>query len=145
MEVSVPPRSRPTGVTVLALVLGWLGIGGFGNALVWSVTPAAKQLGTLTKVGSLGIGTPTFTVIAVLYGVFAFASAVGLWLMRSWTSRAYLAWSAVVLLLFAFYFWHGAGGFAPLAVDVGFFLLIALLLGAGYLYVRKHTDKVHAL
>jgi hypothetical protein len=73
---------RPVGIRLLSFVLGWLAIGGFGNAWI-SLTPRAS-------------GLPSwFGGIALCYGVTAALACVGLWRMRRWTILAMRAWMGV--------------------------------------------------
>ncbi len=76
---------RKFGASILAGVLAFLSVVGFGNAYAMFAEP--------------GYGAPVLGILALLYGIAAFASAVGLWRMRKWAYRAFLSWVAVVLLM----------------------------------------------
>jgi uncharacterized membrane protein (DUF2068 family) len=75
---------RPLGASILAILLLVLGVAGFGNAYV--------------MVAESDYGAPVLAAVAVLYGVAAIASAVGLWRRKRWAYVAFLLWGAVVLL-----------------------------------------------
>ena len=77
---------RPLGASILAILLFVLGVAGFGNAYVMST--------------QFDYGTPVLAAVAILYGVTALASAVGLWRRQRWAYPAFLSWGAVVLLGF---------------------------------------------
>jgi hypothetical protein len=94
---------RPVGATILSLLLGWLAVAGFGNALVWRVAPLAfdEPLPPRLAVVVGALQSPVLTVLAFTYGCTALAAASGLWRMRPWMASAFLAWVAVVAALFA--------------------------------------------
>lgn len=80
-----PRRQRPFGITLLCVVLAWLAVAGFGNAVVWnsaSVQAAQRQLG-------VSIGGPLFSTAAIAYGIMALTTSVGLWRMARWAGRVY--------------------------------------------------------
>ena len=76
---------RPFGITICALLLGWLAIAGFGNG--WIIL--SGQISELPK--SIGL-------IAFFYGITALSSTIGLWRMKPWGIIAVRSWMAVCLL-----------------------------------------------
>jgi hypothetical protein len=81
-----PSSRRPGGITLLCVLLGWFAFAGFGNAAV-----------LLSGKGAL---LPRWVgVVAVAYGLAAYAAAVGLWRMHRWARQALRAWMATCLLL----------------------------------------------
>ena len=112
---------RPLGATVLSILLIVLGLAGFGNAYV--------------MVTESEYGAPVFAGVAILYGITALASAIGLWRRKRWAYPAFLLWAAVVLL--------GAVAFQVLSAEVdwikvaGFLLVIGTVLYFVARYVRK--------
>jgi uncharacterized membrane protein (DUF2068 family) len=77
---------RPTGFTILAALLAWLSLSGLAFTLVAPglPLPVAQRL----ALGGFGAA----------YFVSAASTAVGLWLMRRWACRTYLAWAACSLV-----------------------------------------------
>jgi len=73
------------GITVLALLLGWLAVGAFVLTLTAETLAELQVRWQLVRVGAL------------VYGLTAVVAAVGLWRLRRWGYLAFLAWSAVVL------------------------------------------------
>jgi hypothetical protein len=78
---------RPPGITVLALLLGWLAIGAF------VLTMTAETL------AEIGVRWQLVRLGALAYGLCAIAAAVGLWKMRRWGYLAFVAWVGAVLLV----------------------------------------------
>jgi hypothetical protein len=139
--MSAPIRQRPKGATIVALLLGWLAIGGFGNAFMWQVvggsmdvprnSPAARFL-------ELAQG-PMLPVLTLLYGVTALAACIGIWRMRPWMDKAFLAWGISLAALgiwmtFAIPKELMLGG-KP--AGLAFVLVCALLVFGGYRYVHR--------
>jgi len=83
------------------LILGWLAIAGFGNAVVWR---SAKESFQVSEASPLlhfveAMSSPLFTVLALAYGATALAACVGIWRMRPWMAKAFLAWALAVVTL----------------------------------------------
>jgi len=76
---------RPIGITISALVLGWLAMTGFLNSWV-ILTDLSSEL-------SKSIG-----YIAIIYGITALLSTIGLWCMKPWSLVAIRIWMGVCLL-----------------------------------------------
>jgi uncharacterized membrane protein (DUF2068 family) len=76
---------RPVGLTIVALLLGWLALG----ALVLSLTAEA--------LAELHVRWQLVRFGALIYGLTAAVAAVGLWKRRRWGYFAFLAWGAVLL------------------------------------------------
>jgi hypothetical protein len=95
-EKSVP---RPLGATLLALLLGWLALGGFGNAFVWRTLPAAFDPPLPTRLAAFVemLQSPVFSFLSFMYGVTAVVAAIGIWWLRPWMRIAFLCWSAFVV------------------------------------------------
>ena len=79
---------RPFGMTILSLVLAWLGLAGAGN-------------GWLILSGSFAEMPAVFGVLALAYSATAFPACIGLWRMQSWGLNALRAWMGVCVLFFA--------------------------------------------
>jgi len=79
-------KRRPGGISFLCIVLVWLCLMGFGNALILA-TGRVDQL------------PPWLSFVAAIYGIAAGVASVGLWHMRYWGLQALTAWMAVCELL----------------------------------------------
>lgn len=81
---------RPNGITFLSLVLGWLTMGGFGNA--WVILTGKFNL------------PPILGYLALAYGIATLFSCIGLWRMKKWSLFALRSWMVVcTILLVVFY------------------------------------------
>ena len=138
MDTHSSHTRRPLGITLLSVVLAWLAIAGFGNALVWnssSVQTTQHQVG-------LNIGGWAFTVLALIYGLSALVTSVGLWRMARWAGRAYLSWSCTAGVLGAYFLW---AGFADFFCGALFLVVMILVLALGYRYVAGQLSRSYAL
>jgi hypothetical protein len=76
---------RPSGITVLVVLLVWLAIGALVLALTAEALAPTGARWRLVQVGAL------------IYGLTATAAAVGLWKLRRWGYVAFVGWVAAVL------------------------------------------------
>src|SRR5690606_10698726 len=76
---------RPSGFTILALLLTGLALGGFGLAYWASVTPTVPRVRWV------------FGGVGAFYGIVSSAAAFGLWRIRPWATRTLWAWTAASL------------------------------------------------
>jgi hypothetical protein len=113
---------RPFGASILAILLGVLGIAGFGNAYVMSTES--------------GYGATVLTTVALAYGVAALASAVGLWQRQRWAYAAFLLWGAVILV--------GAIVWQITVAQLPWWKLLVFLLmvGAFFYFLGRYVRKV---
>jgi hypothetical protein len=83
------------------LILGWLAIAGFGNAVVWRTAKRSFQMPESSPIWRFleAASSPLFTVLALCYGATALAACVGIWRMRPWMDKAFLAWAIAVVTL----------------------------------------------
>lgn len=140
---------RPLGATALSVLLGCLAIAGFGNAIVWSGTPAAfdEPLPHWLAEVVAPLQLPILMTLAFAFGCTALVTAIGLWCMRSWMASAYLAWVTVSSTLFAWMLTilvlePQAGRLLPGGL-IGLAVIALLLLP--YLYVKSISrDAVRA-
>ena len=109
-------NSRPTGITISALALGWLALGGAGNAALRFSSD------------------PSMGVLATLYAVAAGAACVGLWRMRPSAIQAFRAWCLVCVLLLA---WFPLNLGIPWSRAVAFALITAVLLFFWHRYLSR--------
>ena len=115
---------RPAGFTILSIFLCWLAIAGFTNA--------ATQYNS-------GHESRLIAILAFFYGVTSLTSAVGLWKLKAWAYRSFLAWSIVVVAtMLAFQF--GSYGIyrTPLLIFLGFSFIILALLALVARYIWKN-------
>ena len=130
---------------MVSLLLGWLALAGFGNAIVWNAAPLAFNEPLPARLSSFveTLQSPILTVIALAYGGTALASSIGIWKLRPWMHRAVLLWSMVVVVLFL---WMLAtipqellmGGLAAASL---FLLFVLGLLVALYRYVVRLAER----
>ena len=78
---------RPFGITLVALVLVWLGLGAFVLAMTAETLAATGARWQLVQVGAL------------VYGLTAAVAAFGLWKLRRWGYVAFVGWVAAVLAI----------------------------------------------
>jgi hypothetical protein len=132
-------NTRPMGATILAIVLGWLGVGGLLNAVGWPLvvnsdlmkSAPAEFVARFPPV----LGSMWLSLCALAYGISALVTAIALWRLSPAAPKAYLAWvAAVVAVMIAMVL--GTPGVSPFAVAVPFALFLALL-GAGWAYTRR--------
>jgi hypothetical protein len=121
---------------VTCLLLGWLAIGGFANAVALANV-------SLTQVAPHMLRAPAVTdallaAAAGVYGVTALVAAAGLWRMRSWGPRAFLVWVIAVCGFEALFMsLVRLPPYTPLIVGVGFIAFTALILFAWWSYIRR--------
>lgn len=120
---------RPIGFTVLALVMGWLGISAFLNA--WAFFTGGE------------IALPIALLpLMILYGITALATMVGIWKMRYWVLIALKSWMAICgfsLLAMGYYFnTFILGGVLGL---LGFVIFISVLFAFLYGYVERNITN----
>jgi hypothetical protein len=97
-----PIPKRPIGATLLALVLGWLGVAGLLNSFVWWLLPAdfVKQASRQLQFMLTAVRTPMLSLIALAYGFSALATCILLWRMRPQIRVAMACW-VVSAIMFA--------------------------------------------
>ncbi len=78
---------RPFGITLVALMLVWLGLGAFVFAMTAETLVATGARWQLVQVGAL------------VYGLTAAVAAFGLWKLRRWGYVAFVGWVAAVLAI----------------------------------------------
>lgn len=131
------PR-RPKGATVLAIVIGWLGVAGILNAFIW---PAVLKLGPAQakNLFPAEYGSPVFSLLALAYGASGLAAARAVWQLSASASRLYLLWCGCVLLTMMFLIsieYPRSPTQLPTGVKVMLIALTATILGASWLFVR---------
>ncbi|HST61769.1 MAG TPA: hypothetical protein VLK84_23920 [Longimicrobium sp.] len=126
---------RPAGFLVLSLLIGWLALAAFANAVIM-LTPAGRKL---------GFGAPALSLFALLYGTCAIIAAVGLWRVAGWSLYAYFAWVASALAFgVAFTLTMSGSGVLPpwpgpwWLSPALFLLFVAALLSLPVPYIRRH-------
>jgi len=112
---------RPTGFTMLAVLLGWLTLAGVGNAVI-------------------GPAHGVLRILALAYAVAAGATAFGLWKVRAWAFSAFLAWALVVVLMMVAM--QQAQFRIPWPAFFGFACFIVLILALLAFYVRRSLRKI---
>ena len=115
---------RPGGITVLCILLAWLGLVGLSNA--WFIFAGEfPGKGPLVGVGVL------------VYGVTALVACVGLWRMASWAPKALHAW----MLAFVFYLVGHALGFDDfIRGNIPGALGLAVFVGLLFLGIHRYVS-----
>ena len=99
--MSTASKSRPTGVTIIAILNIISGIimlvGGFGLAAISSILPTMTTIdpnagGQMAVAGLLGVGGVAIGGILIILGIISFIVAWGLLKGKSW------AWSVTIIL-----------------------------------------------
>ena len=136
---------RPIGATLLALALGWLALAGFGNAVVWSAARDSLRVSESSPLARFleATSSPLFSILALAYGATALAACIGIWRMRPWMPRAFLAWGIAVTAIGAWLVWTIppellAGG---TIIGVAFVIGCVGLLWVGYGYVQRIAPR----
>jgi hypothetical protein len=83
-----PPETRvkrPFTITILALVLYWLSIGGIGLAIL---APALARL---------SVPWGLYRAAGLAYAVTAMITATGLWRLAPWSYSAFIVWAGVAI------------------------------------------------
>ncbi len=148
--MSATSRSRPTGATVLAVLLAVLSFAAFQNAFVW------RSLGDLNG-GQLprelaafieAAKQPLFTALALAYSATAFVAAVGVWFVRSWMVAAFSAWAAVLLVLLLWMWQHFPIDMLPIVGGRAYFgamiVVTVALVWFCWKYLRRVAANRHA-
>jgi hypothetical protein len=134
-------NARPAGATLLALALGWLAIAGFGNALVWRKLPHGADAPVLPRLSSAveALRPPVLSALALVCGITACIACIGVWRLRPWKARAFLAWSASAIVL-VMWFVLALPTVLPLGgrgAGTAFVLSLAVMLAVLYVYVKR--------
>jgi hypothetical protein len=137
----VGKNERPAGATLLALALGWFAIAGFGNALVWRRLPHGGDVPVSPRLSAAvdALQPPVLSALALICGITACIASIGVWRLRPWKARAFLAWSTSVIVLVTWFVFALptvllAGG---RGVGTAFVLLLAAMLAVMYFYVAR--------
>jgi uncharacterized membrane protein (DUF2068 family) len=116
---------RPAGITVIALLLAWLGFGAF------VLTMTAETL------AQLGVKWQVIRIGALAYGVLAVVAATGLWKMRRWGYLGFTAWAAIAVLFGLWWPLVFPPGKVPWWMGLIWMGLVALMLLPLARYIRK--------
>jgi hypothetical protein len=132
-------RTRPTGATILAIVLGWLGIAGLLNAIAWPLMLNSDLMKSappeFVARFPTALGSVWLSLCALAYGISALFTAVALWQLSPVAPKSYLAWvGAVVALMLALLFGVPR---VPLLAAAAFLVPFLIMLAAGWLYTRR--------
>jgi hypothetical protein len=143
--LSATTTRRPIGATVLALALGWLAIGGFGNALVWRAAGASLQMPESSPLARFieAASSPLFTGIALAYGATAMIACIAIWRMRPWMTTAFAVWGTAVTLTGVWLVTAMPSELLAGGVFVGLVFVVGCvgLLWVGYRYVRRIAPR----
>jgi len=147
---TLTPTVRPAGLTAVSVVLGFLAIGALLDATFMPI--ALLNLGPRLPSSpfrvSWAIACAAIAITAAIYGTCGLAASIGLWKMRPWAPRAYLAWLVSVVfctvaLISIARIPPGdltSQDFVPVAISVAGVLAV---LAAGYIYIRRSLSRHH--
>jgi hypothetical protein len=132
---------RPTGITVISVLLAWLAVAGIANAVVWNLSVVQELLARLPSSERLpDIGGPFFSLLCLAYGLAAGSASVALWHMHRISAGAYAAWCLTVMLSGAYMV---AAGFEPnITVGVLFAVGTTGFVALGYPYISSRIPSV---
>jgi len=136
VEYAATVRKRPDGLVLICVGLAWVGVGGFGNALIWDDPNVQAALQQMTP--GLRLGTAPFKAFMAIYGALALLSCVTVWLRVRWGRVAYALWLVSLV----------AAGLAVVLPSTGQWAVIALAVtvastavaGVLYPYIARHTS-----
>jgi hypothetical protein len=125
--------------TFFAIVLGWLGVAGILNALLW---PVARNSDLMRSAPPEFVARfpPAFgswwlSLLMLAYGVTAFRTAKALWRVSPSAVGSYVWWAAVVVLVMLALSVSMPG--ASMVATIGFFVPVFALLAGGWLLTRR--------
>jgi len=113
-------KKRPAGFTILALIFIWLAFAAF--------------------IGSFIVSSGLNPIVTLSYGVTALFTSIGLWKMKPWTFKAYLAWCAIVILTMAM-MQVGYVYRLPLPMFLAFAFFIIALISLTGIYIKKKVEQ----
>ena len=121
---------RPTGITLLSLVLGWLTMAGIGNG--WAVLS-----------GSFAPLPPVLGYLALAYAATAFTACLGLWRMKNWGLIALRSWMGVCALsLIVFMYIFSEMVLGGSLGGLGFLAFVGVLFWLLHRYVSSKFNPV---
>lgn len=95
-------KRRPVAATIFAIILGWLGVAGILNAIVWPLALNSELMKSappeLAARFPPVLGSWWLTLLALAYGASALLAARSLWRLSPAAVASYLAWAATVLV-----------------------------------------------
>lgn len=119
----MPPKTRPLGVAILAVLIGIYGFLLFLLGLFVAVgSTIFPYLGAANPFHALGVGGVLAGVIVLIFGLIILGLAVGLWHLRMWALVLTVLFLIVVVILDAL-----AGAYITLGFILAVILLIYLL------------------
>ena len=83
-------RTRPLGLSIIAVLLALLAIPGFLNAFLWSRLSATMPPEASAQLRAVvnTLASPVVSAAAIFYAVTALCAALGVWKMRAWAPLA---------------------------------------------------------
>jgi hypothetical protein len=133
---------RPMGATIFAIVLGWLGVAGVLNAVIWPLVLRSEFMNTappdFVSRFPPAIGSWWLSMLALAYGVSALLAAKALWHLSPSTRVRYNAWAVTVVLIMIALSLSGLST-SRLAVSVLLIVTLALVVGGGML-IRRFVE-----
>jgi hypothetical protein len=132
-------KRRPLMATILALLLGWLGVAGVLNASIWPLALNSELMKSAPPQFidrfPPALGSWWMSVLALAYGASALLAARALWRLSPSAVVSYLAWAATVPCVMAALSIAMPG--IPSAAVVALLVPVLALLAAGWLLIRR--------
>jgi hypothetical protein len=132
-------KRRSVGTTLFAITLGWLGVAGILNALVWPVAHNSELMRSAPPefVARFppALGSWWLSLLMLAYGVAAFRTAKALWRVSPSAVGSYVWWAAVVVLVMLALSVSMPG--ASIVATLGLFVPVFALLAGGWLLTRR--------
>jgi hypothetical protein len=128
MRVLGKGLKRPAGFTVLAILLGVLGLGAF---VLTMTAETLAEIGAKWHIVRIG---------ALAYGLCAFVAATGLWKMRRWGYLAFVAWVGSVVLVGIWWPLVLPSGKVPWWLGLIWIGVVAIIMLPLARYIRKGFD-----
>jgi hypothetical protein len=92
----MPKKSRPLGITLLAIIVGLISV---LQILFSSLALVAGGLIAIFLSGFWGLVTGALAVISIIIGLIGFRVAQGLWGLEDWAWNWSMVWTVIVLIL----------------------------------------------
>jgi hypothetical protein len=115
-----PPKTRPLGVAILAVLIGIYGFIVFLLGLLLAVgTSLTSYLGGASPLHALGVSGVVAGLIFVVIGLIILGLAVGLWHLRMWALVLTVLFLVLEIIL---------DGLAGAYISLGFIVAVILLI-----------------
>lgn len=133
---------RPVSATILAIILGWLGVAGLLNAVAWPLVRNSELMRSappeFVARFPAALGSWWLAVLCLAYGISALIAAKTLWRLAPSATAAYAAWAVTVVIVFVALSISLPS--IPITALVGFLVPVIGLLLVGGLVTRRFVQ-----